>query len=151
MIELPPSVHLAIAGRAGSEAPTILGQIEQLGLTSRVVRLGYLPEDVLSSLMATADALVYPSRYEGFGLPVIEALATGAPVVATDLPVFHEVGGDVVDYFEVADPSSLANAIEGALSKAENGDVRSQRIRRARQFDWRASAEIVARRLKEFD
>jgi glycosyltransferase involved in cell wall biosynthesis len=76
---------------------------------------GYLGDDLLPSVVAGASALVVPSRDEGFGLPVLEALAAGTPVVASDLPVLREVGGHVVTYAEAGDPASFAAALQQVL------------------------------------
>lgn len=147
---LPPFTQLALVGRAGCDAPSILGRVDELGLSGRVVRLGFVPDDALPGLMASAAAVVYPSRYEGFGLPVVEALATGTPVVAANLPVFREVGGDAANYFDPADPAKLAGLLDRALSLSNAEEVRTSRMVRARRFGWKESAAIVAQRLQEF-
>jgi glycosyltransferase involved in cell wall biosynthesis len=146
---LPPSLQLGVVGRSGWDGPSILRTVEELGLAGRVVRLGFVPDESLPRLMASAAAVVYPSRYEGFGLPVIEALATGTPVVASDLPVFREVGGASVLYFDPVDSVDLAETIELAVTSAEDDSIRWTRQGRARQFDWKTSASIVAQRLLE--
>jgi glycosyltransferase involved in cell wall biosynthesis len=151
MAMLGAGTQLVLIGRAGWGAPEILGRVDELGLSGRIVRLGFVPDDSLPRLMASAAAVVYPSRYEGFGLPVVEALATGAPVVASNLPVFHEVGGDVVTYVDPSDPVELASALECARSQPGAAEDRQARVARARHFDWQSSAAIVAQRLQEFD
>ncbi len=148
LTKLPPSVQLAIIGRSGWDAASILKRVDELELTGRVVRLGFVPDRLLPCLMSSAAVVVYPSRYEGFGLPVIEALATGTPVVASDLSVFREVGGDSVVYFDPADATSLAAALELVLSAPGDETDRRQRMERAGRFDWHASASIVANRLQ---
>lgn len=147
---LAPSIQLGVIGRAGWNGTSILGQVDAMGLNGRVVRLGFVPDDALPGLMASAEAVVYPSRYEGYGLPVIEALATGTAVVSSDLPVFREVAGDSAEYFDPVDPADLARAISAAVSLPEDEALRSARKSRARRFDWQMSASIVARRLNEF-
>jgi alpha-1,3-rhamnosyl/mannosyltransferase len=115
-----------------------------------VVRLGYVPDEMLPKLMASAVLVVYPSTYEGFGLPVIEALATGTAVAASDLAVFREVGGDAVAYFDPKDPHSIASLVQACVEDSGADQARAGRIARARTFDWQASARIVADRLREF-
>ncbi|MDP3711104.1 MAG: glycosyltransferase family 1 protein [Mycobacteriales bacterium] len=105
---------------------------------SGCVTTGYLDEDVLRPVVAGASALVLPSRDEGFGLPVLEALAAGTPVVASDLPVLREVGGDVVRYADVGDAESFAAAITAAL--ADPGEAQARRDHAA-PFTWALSAE----------
>ena len=104
---------------------------------SGTVTPGYLDEDVLRPVVAGACALVLPSRDEGFGLPVAEALAAGTPVVASDLPVLREVGGDVVAYAPVGDAEGFAAALSDVLSAP--GDAQARRARGS-SFTWARSA-----------
>lgn len=151
MTMLPPSYQLAVVGRSGWGAESIMNQIDELNLSGRVVRIGFVSDTKLPGLMASASAVIYPSRYEGFGLPVVEALATGTPVVASELPVFREVGGDSVVYFDPSNADDLVTAIERSVSSSRGEMQRRSRMVRARMFDWNRSAEIVARRLQEFN
>ena len=146
MLRLPDDLMLVIAGGSGARATEQLARIKENGLNRRVVRLGFIPEIALPSLYASASVVVYPSLYEGFGLPVVEGLATGVPVVASDLPVFHEVGGQEVTYFDPFDALSLVHAIEITTGSNSQDEVSRERRRaQARMFEWRASAQIVAR------
>lgn len=99
---------------------------------------GYLDEDVLRPVVAGAAALVLPSRDEGFGLPLLEALAAGTPVVASDLPVLREVGGTHVTYAPVGDAEAFAAALQAVLDAP--GDPAERRAH-ATRFTWAASAE----------
>jgi glycosyltransferase involved in cell wall biosynthesis len=92
--------------------------------------------------------VVYPSRYEGFGLPVIEALSIGIPVVASDIPVFREVGGEEVEFFDPESATALAEAIDRAISSNGGQVARRRRREQAGRFSWQRSAEIVVARLK---
>ena len=98
---------------------------------------GFLPDADLRAVVAGAAALVLPSRDEGFGLPVLEALAAGTPVVASDLPVLREVGGEVVTYAAAGDPEALAAALTAVLD--DPGDPGPRRARAA-AFTWERSA-----------
>ncbi len=150
LTKLPAELPLVVAGKNGWNAVQQLEPIDRFNLQERVVRAGYIPDDQLPGLVAGAAAVVYPSLYEGFGLPIVEGLATGAPVVASDLSVFREIGGDLVEYFDVVNASSLAAAIDRALADDPGDPVaRARRQARARTFDWRASAQVVAQRLRE--
>lgn len=146
---LDAQIQLVVAGREGWNAPSILARIGELDLAGRVVTLGFFADDALPRLMAAADIVVYPSVYEGFGLPIIEALATGAPVVASDLPVFREVGGSSVDYFDPNESEHMMEIIEHVLARNSRPSARADRIQRARSFDWGSSARCVAQRLLE--
>jgi glycosyltransferase involved in cell wall biosynthesis len=150
MSQLGDDLNLVVVGKKGWEAKEQLDPIERLGLRDRVVVPGYVTEEVLAGLYASAAAVVYPSRYEGFGLPVVEGLAAGAAVVASNLPVFREVGGNAAIYFDPTDAASLASAIERATSsESDHPELRQQRRAQAKTFDWRASASVVASRLQE--
>ena len=113
-----------------------------------VLQLGYLPEGDLRRVVAGALALCLPSRYEGFGLPVLEALACGRPVVASDLAAHREVGGDQVRYVEAADMDAWAQALLDLSVPPADADaqveVDEERARRARaaEFTWRRSAIV---------
>jgi len=107
---------------------------------SRCITPGYLEDERLRSVVAGAAALVLPSLDEGFGIPVIEALAAGVPVVASDLPVLREVGGDVTTYAVPGDPESFAAALSSVLSAP--GDASARRAH-ARGFTWQRCAELT--------
>jgi glycosyltransferase involved in cell wall biosynthesis len=109
---------------------------EQVDVRSAITP-GYLDADDLRAVVAGASALVLPSRDEGFGLPLLEALAAGTPVVASDLPVLREVGGDLVSYAPVGDAEAFAAALAATLDDA--GDRQARRAHAAR-FTWAASA-----------
>jgi glycosyltransferase involved in cell wall biosynthesis len=147
---LPRDLNLVIVGKRGWEATSQLAQIDHLGLQSRVVLPGYITEELLARTYASAAAVVYPSRYEGFGLPIVEGLASGVPVVASDIPVFREVGGNEVFFFDPTDSDALTSAIEQAITSAQGSiDARVRRQAQARPFDWQVSASVVSRRLQE--
>jgi glycosyltransferase involved in cell wall biosynthesis len=109
-----------------------------------VVAAGYLDDGDLRSLVAGAVALCFPSRYEGFGLPPLEALAAGTPVVAADIPAVREVVGVVAGkaarLVPPSDPDAFADALTGVLGGAvDPGAGRA----RARAFTWRRTAELT--------
>ena len=107
-----------------------------------VVPAGYLETADLRRLVAGAALLAYPSVYEGFGLPPLEAFAAGVPVVASDLAVVREVTGDLATLVPVGDPAALAGALRATLA----GPVDGAALRaRARTFGWAATAAATAR------
>jgi glycosyltransferase involved in cell wall biosynthesis len=106
-----------------------------------VVPAGYLESADLRRLVAGAALLAFPSVYEGFGLPPLEAFATGVPVVASDLPVVREVTGELAALAPVGDAAALAEALRGTL--AEPGDP-AARQERARRFSWATTAAATA-------
>jgi glycosyltransferase involved in cell wall biosynthesis len=124
--------------------------LDTAGLPPDKVRtLGYLPEPDLVGLVAGAAALVLPSLYEGFGLPALEALACGTPVVASDLPALREVLGDQAELVPADDPAALAAALARALDDPGGEPARTARQTRAAGFTWEncAQATLSAYRL----
>jgi glycosyltransferase involved in cell wall biosynthesis len=137
LADQPGAPPLVLAGPPGWGAA-----LDLAGLPDGSVRLlGYLPESELASLTAGAAAMVFPSRYEGFGLPPLQALACGTPVVASDLPALREVLGDEADLVPAGDAGALAAALATALKDAPPSDAaRAARRARAARFTWPACA-----------
>jgi glycosyltransferase involved in cell wall biosynthesis len=124
--------------------------LDTAGLPPDAVRTpGYLPEPDLARVVAGAAALVVPSWYEGFGLPALEALACGTPVVAADLPALREVLGDQAELVPPGDPDALAGALTRALEDPGDETARAARRARAAGFTWEncAQATLSAYRL----
>lgn len=141
---------LVVAGRKGWEYEPILRAAEPLRQSGRVIMLDYVPDALLPSLYAGAAAVLYPSWYEGFGLPVLEAMATGVPVVASDVPTLREVGGDTVLFASPSLPEGIASSIEQALSSDQSHESMVKRRReRARQYRWSTSGSILAQVITE--
>ena len=124
--------------------------LDTAGLPPDAVRtLGYLPEPDLAGVVAGAAAVVVPSWYEGFGLPALEALACGTPVVAADLPAHREVLGDQAELVPPSDPGALAAALGRVLEDPGGEAARAARRTRAAGFTWEtcAQATLAAYRL----
>ena len=124
--------------------------LDTAGLPPDAVRtLGYLPEPDLAGVVAGAAAVVVPSWYEGFGLPALEALACGTPVVAADLPAHREVLGDQAELVPPGDPGALAAALGRVLEDPGGEAARAARRTRAAGFTWEtcAQATLAAYRL----
>ncbi len=140
---LPP---LIIVGGNGWKYDTILAAPEQNGVTGFVRFLGRVPDEDLPALVAGSRVFVYPSLYEGFGLPPLEALACGVPVVVSRAASLPEVVGDAGLYCDPHDPHDIARQIAALL---EDNDLtlrlRHAGVTRARQFSWeRAARETLA-------
>ena len=104
--------------------------------------LGYLEEAQLASLYRSALMVVQPSFYEGFGLPILEAMACGTPVACADIPVFHEVADDCARYFDPHKPGSIARTMEQVAKDDElRADLCRRGIARAAGFSWDKTAE----------
>lgn len=134
--------RLRIAGGSGLDTARVDATIARLGLGEVVEKLGYVDASALPALYQRARAVVMPSLWEGFGLPLLEAMASEVPLVASDIPVHHEVAGDAAVFAEPGDANALADAIE----KVEGDDeLRGELIARGRarvsRFSWDASAQ----------
>jgi glycosyltransferase involved in cell wall biosynthesis len=145
--DLPP---LVIVGRKGWEWRAIVDAAQPLVDSGRVIILDYVDDQTLPSLYAGAMVSLYPSWYEGFGLPVLESLAAGIPIVASDIPSSREVAGDLACYCDPSDPATIIAAIERALASAQRDALRiGARKARAASFSWDKSADLLASILRE--
>ena len=104
---------------------------------------GRATEDELLELYRTASVLVYPSLYEGFGLPLLEAMACGTPVVASRTASIPEVAGPAARLVDPHDEAGWMDAIESALQPAEAERLRAAGLARSREFTWRRTAEAT--------
>jgi glycosyltransferase involved in cell wall biosynthesis len=146
---LPDSIKierpLVVAGGQGWKNQDIFATIRRLGLESRIKFLGYISETDRAPLMREASLFVLPSLYEGFGMPVLEAMACGTPVVTSARGALPEVGGEAVVY---TDPLNVESICRGIRSVLENPDL-SKRLSaagasRAATFQWSTSGRVLA-------
>ena len=105
--------------------------------------LGYVPDDELASLYRGAEAFVFPSLFEGFGIPVVEAMACGTPAVVSSHPSLDEASGDAAVRVDPHDPKEIAAGIEEALAKRETLIPRG--LDHAAKFTWRACGQAMLR------
>jgi glycosyltransferase involved in cell wall biosynthesis len=130
--EAGADAELVLAGAGGPQAPR-----EMTGAK----RLGYLGTDELAELLSCAACLLFPSRYEGFGLPVLEAMGCGCPVVAYRNSSLPEVVGDAAILVPDGDSDALGKAAAAVVLDVERAErLRTAGLRRARRFDWRQTA-----------
>ncbi len=147
-VDLP----LVVAGGTGWEYDDIVAEANRLQVAGTVIRLDYVPEADLPGLYAGAAAVVYPSWYEGFGLPVLEALASGVPVVSSNAPALVEVGGAQTITVDPRSALGFAAAIERALDSEMTSPLAvRERVARARTFGWDASGEALASALRRLE
>lgn len=100
-------------------------------------------DDLLNGLYRDVDVFVYPSLWEGFGIPIIEALSWGCPVVCSNIPVFHEIAENLVEFFDPASESDFSAAMQRALAAGRALDIVCARARHAEKFTWDKSAKAV--------
>lgn len=140
-----PGAVLVLPGYASGYDAEVLDHAARLGVSDRVVLTGWIDEGDLEALFAAARCLAMPSLVEGFGLPVLEAMARGVPVAASDLPVLREVGGDAIALFDPFRADSIAAALAPIV--ADDGErERMAEAGRARvaEFSWRRTAAMTA-------
>lgn len=119
-------------------------KITELSLEARVRFVDYISKEELPRLYAQADLFVFPSVYEGFGLPVLEAMACGTPVVASRAGSIPEVVGDAAVLFDPRDVPEMAAAMEAVLGDpARRKAMRQKGLERAQRFSWRGTAEMI--------
>jgi glycosyltransferase involved in cell wall biosynthesis len=131
---------LAVAGGAG------WGRQPQLDADG-VIRLGFVSNDELARLYRGADVFVYPSRFEGFGIPIVEAMASGVPVVASSHPSMDEACGDAAVRADPESPEALAAGIERAL--VERDELVRRGLEHARQFSWTRAGRVFLEGFEE--
>jgi glycosyltransferase involved in cell wall biosynthesis len=140
--DLPHS--LVLAGQLGWNTGPIVDAINSAQHTDRIHRLGFVQDNDLASLYAAADAFVFPSFYEGFGLPVLEAMRAGCPVITTNNSALPEVGGDAAAYVDAHDVEALAETMIRVLSDETEREAMADRGRaQAAQFTWRNCADAT--------
>jgi len=132
---------LVLVGRKGWMYGDLFRTVEELGLSGRVIFTGYVPEGDLPLLYNAADLFVYPSIYEGFGLPVLEAMASGVPVVTSNVSSMPEVAGDAAVVVDPRDVEGLEGAMHRILTDgALREDLAHRGVERAGLFSWERTA-----------
>lgn len=132
---------VVVGAKRGTQHAPLMDAIARLGLSERVDLLGYVPDEALPGLFAAAELFAFPSLYEGFGLPVLEAMALGAPVVCSGVSAMPEVGGDAARYFDPEDVPAMAAAIVDVLGDSRaRAEMRAKGVARAATFTWKGTA-----------
>jgi glycosyltransferase involved in cell wall biosynthesis len=137
---LEPDTELLLAGHPESYELELRALVRKLDLDGRVRFAGYIPADDLEGLWKLASCAAFPTLGEGFGIPVIEALAHGVPVACSRLPVLEEIGGTLPHYFDPHDPADAARSIRDALADVDTaglGPVHASR------YTWNAAAQLT--------
>ena len=143
MVHLDPKAVLLLVG-GGDLNKIEKDLISTLGITNHVIQRSVLDKD-LPNVYSNAIGLVYPSRYEGFGLPLVEAMASGIPILASDIPVNIEIAGQCASYFPVSSQKELSDlmALLSTAPEKFRGKIESG-ILRSKDFSWEHCAEITA-------
>jgi len=140
-----PELQLVLAGKPhASETPRLHALVAELGLQQRVQFRPYVPSAALPGLMAGALAFVYPSLWEGFGLPVLEAMASGTPVLTSLGSGTEEAAGDAALLVDPWDPGALAAALRNLITQPRLRDgLRQRGLERVRGFSWERTAQTT--------
>jgi glycosyltransferase involved in cell wall biosynthesis len=147
---LPASLRdgreLVLVGPRGWETEELAAGASDGG---RIRMLGYVPDEDLAALYASCDVFCYPALYEGFGLPVLEAMSCGAAVVTSKSASLPEVGGDAARYVDPTSVESIRDGLAELLSsETTRVELRERGLRRAREFSWESTARSVLREIE---
>jgi glycosyltransferase involved in cell wall biosynthesis len=138
--------RLVFAGPEAGRSPELRALADNLGIGERLTILGRVDDAVLAGLYRDASALCMPSLAEGFGLPVLEAMSVGLPVLASDLPAIREVAGDDAVFVGPGDDDGLVSGLERILGDHRTrAQLRERGPLRAAAFTWEATAEATVR------
>lgn len=137
---LPEDVVVVLAGHPEPYDALLRQLAEELAVSERVRFLEHVPDDELEALWQLADAAAFPTKGEGFGLPVIEAMDRGLPVACSDIAVLREVAGGLAHLFSIDDPAQAATQIAAALGDQAGEPARRER---AAQYTWAHAAELT--------
>lgn len=147
-----PDLRLVLAGQKGWLYQEIFAQVRKLDLVDRVVFTGYVPPADLPSLLSGALVFVFPSLYEGFGLPVLEAMACGVPVVCSSASSLPEVAGQAAMLADPLDVQAWAEALSRVITEQELRRTLIERgLEQVRRFSWEQTAQETLRVLEEAD
>ena len=135
-----------VGGRNYWKSSPVVQKVEQLGLQDQVKLTGYIPDEDLPAIYNGADLFCLPSLYEGFGLPVLEAMACGVPVITSNSSSLPEVAGDAAILSDPYNVDEIASAMERILEEPELAqELRQRGLARAAQFTWEKTArETIA-------
>jgi len=137
-------LKLVIVGKRGWLFQEALARVHELGLEDQVIWTGFVPDDDLPALYSLAQVFAYPSLFEGFGLPVAEAMACGTPVLCSNTSSLPEVAGDAALLLPPTDVCAWSQALVRIVQDVSlHADLRERGLRQAKRFTWEASANLV--------
>lgn len=146
---LKEKLPLVIVGKRTKYTDEVESVAQKLGVANLVRIISNVPFEDLAPIYHLSEVFIYPSRYEGFGIPIIEAINCGLPVIAATGSCLEEAGGPDCQYVDPDDADGLASAIERVLDTPENQDFRSNAISKSLEYVKRFSEDIQAQQLME--
>ena len=147
-----PSILLVIAGKKGWLYEEIFTKVKELKLENNVIFTGFISEEDKPYLIKGAECFIMPSFYEGFGIPVVEAMALGVPVAISNVSSLPEVGGEAAFYFDPENPQEIAETIAKVLKldSLKKSKVIETGKKQAQKFTWEKTAKNILQVLEEF-
>ena len=134
--------RLVIVGRKGWKVRGMLSMIKSLEIEKEIIFTGYVPDEDLARFYNAAEFFVYPSLYEGFGIPIIEAMACGCPVITSNISSMPEVAGDAALLVDPGDVSQISSAMRRLIKdKKLREDMIKRGIKRSSEFSWKKCAK----------
>jgi glycosyltransferase involved in cell wall biosynthesis len=142
--------ELVLTGQLSSQAPEVPELIKKLNLERDVIITGFVPDEELAALYSAADLFVFPSLYEGFGIPPLEAMACGCPVVASNVSSIPEILGDAALFFDPLSVEDMAGAIHKALSSFNlRRELKAKGFERIKKFSYAKMARETLKTYQE--
>ncbi|MEE9369663.1 MAG: glycosyltransferase family 1 protein [Pontiella sp.] len=142
--------QLVFAGADWNGAAIIKSRAAESPVKDDIIFLGFVPTKSLPLLYSGCDLMVFPSLFEGFGFPMIEALACGAPVICSNTSSMKEIAGDLIPTFDPMDSAAIFQCLEATVSKGRNAEIRGRGMDYATMFDWRETARKVMEVYRSF-
>jgi alpha-1,3-rhamnosyl/mannosyltransferase len=144
VLEVAPEHHLLLVGRKGWAHERVFGVVEELGIGDHVRWLGQVPDSEAALLLKGASVMAFPTLYEGFGLPALEGMAAGIPVLSSDSHALREVCGDGALLVDPYDEDAIYEGLRMlALDRGEAHEIADRGRRRAAKFTWKACGEAT--------
>ena len=144
------TLALVIAGKKGWLYKGIFETVKKLNLANRVILTGFVDDEDLPSVYSSARAFVYPSLYEGFGLPPLEAMACGTPVITSDTTSLPEVVGKAALLVDPTDAEAIAAAMRRLMDDVALGhNLLQLGLERAKEFSWQQTARCLMQQLEK--
>jgi len=142
---------LVLVGDASFGHDQVRYTISEFHLDREVIMPGWIEEKDMPYILSGATAFIFPTRHEGFGIPVIQAFGCGIPVLASNLPVLREIGADSCLYFDYKDKDDIARTIEKIINnEVLRTELGAKGIQRSKKFSWQKSAEETLKVLNSF-
>lgn len=143
-----PDIKIICTGKQFTTAE--IQYIESLGIKNNVINVGYVKDNELASLYHHAMLFIFPSLYEGFGIPILEAFVNNCPACIADASCFPEIGGDAVSYFNPTDEKSITDAVINIIEDPDYANsLRHKGLERSKLFTWSQAANKVMECYKE--